>query len=103
MAQCEYARTSFKDNAKIFRHTSRRTKDEEHFHPTEKPISLYAWILQKYAKPGDRILDTHLGSGSSRLAARDAELDFVGCEIDKDYFAKQEERWAAYTAQLRMW
>lgn len=103
MAQCEYAWTNFKDNAKIFRHTSQRTKDEVHFHPTEKPIPLYAWIFQKYAKPGYRILDTHLGSGSSRLAARDAGLDFVGCEIDKEYFAKQEKRWAAYTAQLRMW
>lgn len=103
MAQCEYAWTSFRDNAKIFRHTSHRTKDEVHFHPTEKPISLYAWIFQKYAKPGYRILDTHLGSGSSRLAARDAGLDFVWCEIDKEYFDKQEERWEAYTEQLRMW
>lgn len=102
MAQCEYAWTSFKDNAKIFRHTSLRSKDEEHFHPTEKPISLYQWIFEKYAKPGNKILDTHLGSGSSRIAAREAGLDFVGCEIDKGYFAKQEERWAAHTAQTSM-
>lgn len=102
MAQCEYAWTSFKDNAKIFQHTSQRSKDEEHFHPTEKPIALYEWIFSKYAKPGDKILDTHLGSGSSRIAARESGLDFVGCEIDKEYFDKQEERWAAYTAQTSM-
>lgn len=103
MAQCEYAWTNFKDNAKIFKHTSIRAKDEGHFHPTEKPVSLYAWIYQKYAKPDDKILDTHLGSGSSRIAAYDAGLDFVGTEIDVEYFRLQEERWAAYTAQIRMW
>ena len=71
-------------------------------HPTQKPIALYAWIFARYAKPGDKIIDTHLGSGSSRIAAYDAGLDFVGCEIDKDYFAKQEERFAAHTAQLSL-
>lgn len=72
-------------------------------HPTQKPVALYAWIYQKYAKSGDKILDTHLGSGSSRIAAYDAGLDFVGTEIDAEYFRLQEERWAAYTAQIRMW
>lgn len=99
MAQCEYAWTSFKDNAKIFQHTSQRSKKEEHFHPTEKPIALYRWIFAKYAKPGDKILDTHLGSGSSRIAAWDAGLDFVGCEIDKHYFDAQEKRFEEHTAQ----
>lgn len=99
MAQCEYAWTSFKDNAKTFQHTSLRSKDEEHFHPTEKPIALYRWIFAKYTNPGDKILDTHLGSGSSRIAAWDAGLDFVGCEIDKDYFEAQEQRFQAHAAQ----
>lgn len=76
---------------------------ERRIHPTQKPVALYDWIFGHYAKPGDKVLDTHLGSGSSRLAARDAGLDFVGCEIDKEYFDKQEERWEAYAAQLRMW
>lgn len=76
-----------------------KTLNEERIHPTQKPILLYEWIFKRYAKPGMRILDTHLGSGSSRIAAYDAGLDFVGCEIDKDYFDKQEERFAAYTAQ----
>ena len=76
--------------------------DECRIHPTQKPVALYAWIFARYAKPGDKILDTHLGSGSSRIAAYDAGLDFVGCEIDKDYFAAQEERFAAHTAQLSL-
>lgn len=69
-------------------------------HPCEKPIDLYRWIYQRYAKPGDKILDTHLGSGSSRIAAYDAGLDFVGFEIDKEYFDAQEKRFAAHTAQI---
>ena len=68
-------------------------------HPTQKPTALYAWIYARYAKPGDRILDTHLGSGSSRIAAYDAGLDFVGCEIDEDYFNAEEARFAAHAAQ----
>lgn len=75
---------------------------EERFHPTQKPVALYRWIYQHYAKEGDKILDTHLGSGSSRIAAYDAGLDFVGCEIDKEYFDKQEERFAAHTAQCSL-
>lgn len=75
---------------------------EDRFHPTQKPVALYAWIFKIYAKPGMKILDTHLGSGSSRIAAYDAGLDFVGYEIDKFYFEKQEERFAAYTAQTSL-
>ena len=69
------------------------------FHPTQKPVALYEWIYSRYAKPGDKILDTHLGSGSSRIAAWDAGLDFVGCEIDKYYFDAQEKRFQEHTAQ----
>ena len=75
---------------------------ENRFHPTQKPVALYRWIYQHYAKPGMKILDTHLGSGSSRIAAYDAGLDFVGYEIDKDYFTKQEQRFADYTAQTNL-
>lgn len=75
---------------------------EERFHPTQKPVALYQWIFKNYAKQGDKILDTHLGSGSSRIAAYDAGLDFVGCEIDKEYFDKQEQRFADYTAQTSL-
>ena len=75
---------------------------EVRIHPTQKPVALYSWIYQNYAKPGDKILDTHLGSGSSRIAAYDTGLDFVGFEIDKEYFDKQEERFAAHTAQMNL-
>ena len=73
--------------------------NEVRIHPTQKPVALYAWIYAKYAKPGYRILDTHLGSGSSRIAAYDAGLDFDGYEIDPYYFKAQEERFRAHTAQ----
>jgi site-specific DNA-methyltransferase (adenine-specific) len=63
-------------------------------HPTQKPVALYAWIYSLFATAGDRILDTHLGSGSSRIAAYDAGLDFVGFEIDRDYFTAQEKRFS---------
>lgn len=79
-----------------------KTKNEVRIHPTQKPVALYAWIFRNYAKPGDKILDTHLGSGSSRIAAYNAGLDFVGCEKDKYYYDAQEERFAEYTAQIRL-
>jgi site-specific DNA-methyltransferase (adenine-specific) len=68
-------------------------------HPTQKPIKLYSWLLKNYAKPGDKILDTHLGSGSSRIAAFKMGFDFYGWEIDKDYFEAQERRFKAAIAE----
>lgn len=73
---------------------------QKKIHPHQKPVDLYKWIFENYAKHGDIILDTHLGSGSSRIAAYDAGLDFVGYEIDKTYFDKQEERFNAHAAQI---
>lgn len=101
MAMAEYAWTSFNDNAKVFEAAPQGTT-EKRFHPTQKPVALYAWILKNYAKPGDKILDTHLGSGSSRIAAYDAGLDFWGYEIDKVYFELQEERFAKHAAQISL-
>ena len=72
---------------------------EGKIHPTQKPVKLYEWLLTHYAKQGEKILDTHLGSGSSRIAAYNLGFDFVGCEIDADYFKAQEERFAKHTAQ----
>jgi len=71
-------------------------------HPTQKPVALYDWIFKKYAKPGMKILDTHLGSGSSRISAHKAGLDFWGYELDKDYFEAQEKRFEQYMAQLKL-
>ena len=79
-----------------------KSLNEKRIHPTQKPVALYTWILQKYAKPGDKILDTHLGSGSSRIAAYDLGFDFVGCEIDPHYFQAQERRFAEHTAQISL-
>lgn len=102
-AEAELAWTSFDANVKIFKRDP-LAKGDYHgkIHPTQKPVALYAWIYSRYAKPGYKILDTHLGSGSSRIAAHDAGLDFVGFEIDKEYFEKQEERFAAHTAQISL-
>ena len=75
---------------------------EDRFHPTQKPVALYEWIYRLFAKHGDKILDTHLGSGSSRIAAYDAGLDFVGCEINDYYFVEQERRFKEHTAQANM-
>lgn len=98
-SQVEIAWTSFDKPAALFRMCNTMPGK---IHPTQKPKALYDWIFSKYAKPGMKIIDTHLGSGSSRLAAYDAGLDFVGYEIDKDYFTKQEQRFADYTAQTNL-
>lgn len=74
-------------------------KRELRIHPTQKPVALYRWLLKNYAKAGDKILDTHLGSGSSRIAAHEMGFDFTGCELDKDYFEAQEKRFAKYLSQ----
>lgn len=102
MAMCGYAWCSFNSNAKCWEGAPQGTAKEKRFHPTQKPVELYKWILSMYAKPGDKILDTHLGSGSSRIAAYDAGLDFVGYEIDKEYFDKQEERFMRYISQQNL-
>lgn len=75
---------------------------ENRFHPTQKPVALYTWVYAMYAKKGDKILDTHLGSGSSRIAAYDMGLDFVGYEIDKEYFDLQEQRFERHIAQQNL-
>lgn len=95
----EYAWTSFDQTAKEWIGMS---AERDRIHPTQKPVALYTWIFQNYAKPGDKILDTHLGSGSSRIAAYEQDLDFVGFEIDKDYFKAQEERFQDYVSQLSL-
>lgn len=71
----------------------------DRIHPTQKPVALYKWILTNYAQPGWKIFDSHLGSGSSRIAAHDLGFDFVGCELDQDYFEAQEKRFRDYIAQ----
>ena len=97
MAMCEYSWSSFNKNAKIFKH--RPQGDSTRFHPTEKPIKLYDWLLQNYAEKGQKILDTHLGSGSIAIACHYFGVDLVGIEIDKEYYDKAKERIDLLTKQ----
>lgn len=104
-ASAEYAWTNYKMPAKVFRYAIHKHNHEKgaSIHPTMKPISLYAFILQNYTKPGFKILDTHLGSGSSRIAAYDLDFDFYGCELDKNYFDAQEKRFADHVSKIDFW
>lgn len=98
MAQAEYAWCSFWDNAKVYKGKSCGIKGR--FHPTQKPVELYEWTLQHFAQPGQRILDTHVGSGSSLIACHRFGCPFVGFEIDPEYYAKAKERLDAERAQM---
>ena len=99
-AEAELAWTSFNKNVKIFKYDplakgSYRGK----IHPTQKPVALYKWLLKNYAKPNDKIFDSHVGSGSSRIACYDMGFDFMGCELDPDYWKAQEERFNTHAMQ----
>lgn len=100
MSDGELAYSSFeKALRKITINRCKISSNGGNIHPTQKPVKLYNWILDKYAKQGDRILDTHLGSGSSAIAAHKRGFDFVGCEIDKDYYDAACKRFKEQTAQ----
>lgn len=97
-AMCEKAWISFQQPAKIFKlHVV--TTEQNKIHPTQKPIKLYHWLLKNYAKPSNKIIDTHLGSQSSRIAAYKLGFDFWGWEIDKEYFDKGNERFKKAIAE----
>ena len=96
-ASLEYAWTNVKMPAKMFTYSIHKCMQERKaeggkVHPTQKPVALYAWLLKNYAKPGDRIFDPMMGSQSSRIAAYKMGFDYVGCELDKEYFDKGCER-----------
>jgi len=107
-ADCELAWTSFKTAVRKFKWKwagmlqQNMSNKQQRIHPTEKPIQLYQWLLKKYAKEGDLILDTHLGSGSSRISANKAKLNFVGFEVDEDHFNNQNKRYADFVSQMRL-
>ncbi len=75
---------------------------EVRIHPTQKPVALYAWLLERYATPGDIILDTHVGSASSLVACYRSGFQFVGFEIDSEYYKAANERLSAEMSQLRL-
>tara|TARA_R100001510_G_scaffold53781_1_gene55717 strand:- start:381 stop:989 length:609 start_codon:yes stop_codon:yes gene_type:complete len=100
-ASCEYAWTSFEQSAKTF-YQRPQGADPYRIHPTQKPVKLYEWLLMNYAKEGDRILDTHLGSGSIAIACHNLGFDLVGCELDADYFDAAQKRLKQHQSQLRI-
>ena len=97
----ELAWTSFdKQLFKVTKSSKSETNGgKNRIHPTQKPVYLYDWCLKQFADTDWRILDTHVGSGSSRIACHKANLEYVGFEIDTDYFKEQEKRWKNFTAQ----
>lgn len=101
-ADGELAYSSINKPLRIWKQNRVILLQEGTIHPTQKPVKLYQWLLENYANPGQRILDTHLGSGSSAIAAHYFGVDFVGCELDEDYFKAARERFDAETAQQAM-
>lgn len=115
-SDCELAATNIHNSVRLFRYMwngmmqgksiaegyiaqGNKQKNEVRIHPTQKPVALYDWIFQKYAEPGFKVIDTHLGSESSRIAAYEAGIDFIGFELDPAIYEKGEQRFAEYTAQ----
>jgi len=108
-ADCELAYGSFDTAVRKFKYRwngmlqENMIDKEERIHPTQKPVALYDWIYKNYLPNGGKVIDTHLGSGSNRIAADKAgNIDFVGFELDKDYYEAQEKRWKAFKAQTRL-
>lgn len=108
-SDCELAFTSFNVGLRIFRYMwngmlQGNMKNREHrCHPTQKPVALYEWILNRYSKEGDIILDTHVGSGSSLIACYNTNHKYVGFEIDPEYYKLAKQRIDQETAQLNIW
>jgi len=90
MAMCEYLWTNIDGNAKIF--SCHSVHDSDRYHPTQKPIALYKWLLSRYAKNGDKILDTHLGSGTIAIACNELGYNLTASEIDEDYYNAARKR-----------
>ena len=107
-ADCELAYTSFNSSVRKFEFKWQgmlqgdMKNKEVRIHPTQKPAALYKWILDKYAKQGDKILDTHLGSASIAIACYDYGFDLTACELDKEYFDKAMERITNHTNQQKL-
>jgi len=106
-ASAEYAWTNCKKPAKVFRYSIHKTMSDRKseggkIHPTQKPVKLYEWLLMNYAKENDKILDTHLGSGSIALACHNLGYDLTACELDKEYFDAAMKRLKEHQQQLTM-
>jgi site-specific DNA-methyltransferase (adenine-specific) len=99
MAMCEYAWTDIKGTAKCFECIP---QDKRRFHPTQKPVKLYSWLLARYARPGVKILDTHMGSGSIAIACHNAGLNLTACEINPEYYGAAMRRIDEHIKQLEL-
>ena len=102
MSDGEMAWTSFNTVTRQIKINRANLIAQNTFHPTEKPIKLYKWLLEKYAQQGDKILDTHLGSGSIAIACHDYDFDLTACELDKEYFEKAMQRINNHMAQQKL-
>jgi site-specific DNA-methyltransferase (adenine-specific) len=102
MSDCELAYSSFDYPTRVFVQNRCFLLKDISIHPTQKPVALYKWLLKNYAKPGDKIFDSHVGSGSIRIACHDMGFDFEGCEIDKDYWEAQEKRYQQHISQMEL-
>ena len=102
-SEAELAWCSINKNVRVFKRYSAMDDDDgKKQHPTQKPVDLYKWILNKYAKTGDKIIDTHLGSGSIAIACHDYGFELTACELDKEYFDKAIERIKNHTQQTKL-
>ena len=97
----ELAYTSFNRALRSYKHHLSMDRSQR-FHPTQKPIKLYEWLLMNYAKENDKILDTHLGSGSIAIACHNLGYDLTGCELDKDYYEAAMKRIEQHKQQQRL-
>jgi site-specific DNA-methyltransferase (adenine-specific) len=97
---CEMAWSSFQKPAKIW--TRSVLAEQGKIHPTQKPVKLYEWLLMNYAKEGDKILDTHLGSGSIAIACHNLKFDLTGYELDAEYYEAATKRFKQHQAQQRL-
>jgi len=102
LADGEMAWTSFKSSARIFNYARAKALQEGKIHPTQKPVQLYKWLLQNYAKEGDTILDTHFGSLSIGIACHDLKFDLTAIELDADYYEQAKQRLFNHQKQLTL-
>ena len=100
-ASCEFAWTSFNLSAKTF-YKRPQNADIQRIHPTQKPVKLYEWLLMNYSKEGDKILDTHLGSGSIAIACHNLGFDLTACELDKEYYDSAMKRLHDHKLQQKL-
>lgn len=102
MSDCELAFSSFNKPTRVYIKNRAVLINQNTIHPTEKPIKLYEWLLMNYAKQGDKILDTHLGSGSIAIACHNLKYDLTACELDKEYYEAAIKRIKQHKAQKRI-